>query len=182
MSAASSPRGSSALPVERRRRNGGPKVETRLRNDGWLRGLHVHLLRYRGKTVARAVRCKRTSDALGIGKNRLVSLDVVEANRFDAVDLKQVDDVAATALVDAKVTGGAAEERARLVNVRLLAGLCLVRRLVRDGRGVSSDKSVVDGHDLVDSPRPSEPLAHVGCCKADAGRGASRDSKLVQQN
>ena len=25
----------------------------------------------------------------------------------------------------------------------------------------------MDGHDLVDSPRP-EPLAHVGCCKANA--------------
>eukprot|EP00965_Chrysotila_dentata_P111661 3692454-Pleurochrysis_carterae.AAC.1 len=41
------------------------------------------------------------------------------------------------------------------------------RRHVRDGRGASGVKGVVDGHDLIDSLRP-EPLAHVGCCKVDA--------------
>eukprot|EP00965_Chrysotila_dentata_P105229 3475447-Pleurochrysis_carterae.AAC.1 len=47
------------------------------------------------------------------------------------------------------------------------AGLHLVGRLVRNSSSAPSDKAVVDGHDLVNSPRP-EPLAHVGCCKADA--------------
>eukprot|EP00965_Chrysotila_dentata_P169503 5596483-Pleurochrysis_carterae.AAC.3 len=67
----------------------------------------------------------------------------------------------------AKVTTCAAEERAELVNVRLRAGFHLLKRHVHDGRGASGDRGVVDGYDLVDSQRP-EPLAHAGCCKADA--------------
>eukprot|EP00965_Chrysotila_dentata_P241004 6204031-Pleurochrysis_carterae.AAC.1 len=49
--------------------------------------------------------------------------------------------------------------------MRLRAVLHLVGHHVRHGRGASGDKGYVDGHDLVDSPRP-EPLAHIGCCKA----------------
>eukprot|EP00965_Chrysotila_dentata_P131517 4347548-Pleurochrysis_carterae.AAC.6 len=59
--------------------------------------------------------------------------------------------------------------------MRLRAGLHLVgRNHLRDGRGASGDKGVVKGHDLVYSPRP-EPLADVGCCKADAA-GAQHEA------
>eukprot|EP00965_Chrysotila_dentata_P033323 1109419-Pleurochrysis_carterae.AAC.1 len=112
------------------------------RNNGWQLGLHIHLLRYRGKAVARSVRYKRTSDAFDFREDRLIELDIVEANGGDAVDLKQVNKVAAAALVDVKMnafcsysrcelawllcfapnaTSCAAEERAELVNVRLRA-------------------------------------------------------------
>eukprot|EP00965_Chrysotila_dentata_P081410 2687966-Pleurochrysis_carterae.AAC.1 len=109
-------------------------------------------------------------------EDRLIELDVAEADCSDPVDVEQVDEVGRRAvgrcrreyLLQHEVTGCATEERAELVNVRLRAGLLhLVGRLVRDSASASSDKRGVDGHDRVDSSRP-EPLAHVGCCTPDA--------------
>eukprot|EP00965_Chrysotila_dentata_P256365 6212518-Pleurochrysis_carterae.AAC.5 len=72
----------------------------------------------------------------------------------------------------AKITGCATEERAELVNVRLLADLHLEGDDVRDGRGASGYKAVADEYNLGDSPR-LEPVAHVGCCK-EMRQGRSR--------
>eukprot|EP00965_Chrysotila_dentata_P105929 3498606-Pleurochrysis_carterae.AAC.1 len=68
------------------------------RDDGWLWRLYVHLLRYRGQTVARGVQHKRTSDAHDFREDRLIELDVAEANCSEPVDVEQVDEVAAAAL------------------------------------------------------------------------------------
>eukprot|EP00965_Chrysotila_dentata_P181352 5985760-Pleurochrysis_carterae.AAC.1 len=63
--------------------------------------MHVHLLRHRGHTVARGVRHKRTSDALDFSEDKLIELDVAEADCSEPVDVEQVNEVAAAALVDA---------------------------------------------------------------------------------
>eukprot|EP00965_Chrysotila_dentata_P113205 3740561-Pleurochrysis_carterae.AAC.2 len=105
----------------------------------------------------RGVRHKRASDALDFREGRLIELDVGEADCSEPVDVEQIDEVATAALVDAEV----ALQKACGTCQREVACRSSSRRAsyVRDGRGASGDKGVVDGHDLVDSPRP-EPLAH----------------------
>eukprot|EP00965_Chrysotila_dentata_P205008 6182691-Pleurochrysis_carterae.AAC.1 len=103
-------------------------------------------------------RADRSADALGLREDTFVELDVAKADNSEAVDPKQVYEVAAAALVNAKANA--------FCNLKGRACLAL-GRLVSDGRGTSGDKGVVDGHDRVNSPRPV-PLAQVGCCKADA--------------
>eukprot|EP00965_Chrysotila_dentata_P004489 145882-Pleurochrysis_carterae.AAC.5 len=162
MTVASTTRESGTWPVERRRRDGGPDadaVEVTAKH-GLLRKLHVNLLRYRGQAVARSERHRPTSDALDFGENRLVKRDVAEADGSEPVDVEQVDEVAAAALIVAKVnafcnsrcglawllyfaakaTGCAAEKRAELVNARMRAGLYHLGRLVRDSGSAPSDK------------------------------------------
>eukprot|EP00965_Chrysotila_dentata_P260387 6213886-Pleurochrysis_carterae.AAC.1 len=65
----------------------------------------VHPLRYRWKVVARRVLHKRTGTggAFDFREGRLIELYIIEANGGEAVDLQQVNEVAATALVDAEV-------------------------------------------------------------------------------
>eukprot|EP00965_Chrysotila_dentata_P252831 6210901-Pleurochrysis_carterae.AAC.1 len=73
------------------------------------------------------------------------------------------------------------EECAELVIVRLRASHP-VGRFVRDSGSAPGTRALwVDTILLYDGPRP-ELLAHAGRSETDAAKGATRDSKLVQQD
>eukprot|EP00965_Chrysotila_dentata_P176217 5818588-Pleurochrysis_carterae.AAC.1 len=57
---------------------------------------------YRVQTVARGVRHIRTSDVLDFREDRLIELDVDKTDCSEPVDVEQVDEVAAAALIDAE--------------------------------------------------------------------------------
>eukprot|EP00965_Chrysotila_dentata_P207543 6184185-Pleurochrysis_carterae.AAC.1 len=116
----------------------------------------------------RDVRHKYTSATLDFREDGLIKLDVTEADCREPVDVEQVNKVAAAALVDAKVTGCAAEEHAELVNVRLRAGLHLVGRHVCDGTAFLVTRALwIDTICLTGNPN-LKPLAYVRFFKADA--------------
>eukprot|EP00965_Chrysotila_dentata_P137127 4535641-Pleurochrysis_carterae.AAC.6 len=164
---ASSPRGSKTWPAELRRGDGGLDADAvgLLVVDDWATGgsraVDIGMVDVpsiggcclRGKTVARSARHKRTSDALiDFGGDRLVKLDVAEADCSEAINVEQVNEVAAAALVDAEVNTFCntwCELAGLLYFAALRAGLHLAERHVRDGRaGASGNKGVVDGHNL----------------------------------
>eukprot|EP00965_Chrysotila_dentata_P050431 1671885-Pleurochrysis_carterae.AAC.2 len=79
----------------------------------------------------------------------------------EAVDFKEINEVAAAALVDAEVDA--------FCNSRgEFAQFCASpRSLTRNCSRASRNQRVVDGHDLIFCPEP-KPFSDVGCCQTDA--------------